>query len=68
MDPSEVLEEHIDSSLKINNKFARFKLMLKKQKDKNIKLLNQIKEDRVMNENMLKVYVNQITKKHLEYH
>ena len=68
MDPSEVLEEHIDSSLKINNKFARFKLMLKKQKDKNIKLLNQIKEDRVMNENMLKVYVNQITKKHLGYH
>jgi hypothetical protein len=67
MDPSEVLEEHIDSSLKINNKFGRFKLMLKKQKDKNIKLLNSIKEDRVMNENMLKVYVNQITKKHLGY-
>ena len=41
--------------------------MLKKQKDKNIKLLNSIKEDRVMNENMLKVYVNQITKKHLGY-
>ncbi len=68
MDPSEVLEEHIDSSLKINNKFARFKLMLKKQKDKNVKLLNSIQEDRVMNENMLKVYVNQITKKHLGYH
>ena len=54
-------------ALKINNKFGRFKLMLKKQKDKNIKLLNSIKEDRVMNENMLKVYVNQITKKHLGY-
>ena len=64
-EPSDVLEEHIDPKLKITNKFARFKLLLNKQRDKNVKLLNGIKENRVMNENMLKVYINQLIHKHL---
>ena len=53
-EPSDVLEEHIDSKLKIKNKFAKFKLMLKKQKEKNIQLLYNLHKTRILNENILK--------------
>jgi hypothetical protein len=63
-EPSDVLEEHIDSKLKIHNKFAKFKLMLKKQKEQNIKLLNSIRETRILNENILKSNINEYRHKH----
>ena len=63
-EPSDVLEEHIDSKLKIHNKFAKFKLMLKKQKEKNLKLLNSIHETRILNENILKSNINEYRHKH----
>ncbi len=63
-EPSDVLEEHIDSKLKIHNKFAKFKLMLKKQKEKNLKLLNSIHETRILNENILISNIKEYRIKH----
>ena len=58
-DKLDVIEEHV-KIIKPQNKFAKFKLLLKNQKDKNINLLKELYESRVQNENILKDYIKRL--------
>lgn len=56
-DPQDCIEEHIVQNVHPEDKFRKFKLLLSRQKNKNLKLLNDLKETAVVNDNLLKVYM-----------
>ena len=56
-DPQDCIEEHIVQNIHPEDKFRKFKILLSRQKNKNLKLLNDLKETAVVNDNLLKVYM-----------
>lgn len=56
-DPQDCIEEHIVQNVHPEDKFRKFKILLSRQKNKNLKLLNDLKETAVVNDNLLKVYM-----------
>ena len=56
-DPQDCIEEHIVQNVHAEDKYTKFKLLLSRQRDKNLKMLNEVKEAAVVNDNLLKVYM-----------
>ena len=61
----DVLDEHIDTRKQVFDKFAKFKLLLKKKQYENVVLINSIRENSIHHENMLKVFISKIINQHL---
>ena len=59
--PFDCVEEHIICGAKPEDKFARFKNLLKVQKSKNMKLLSTVNRGQSESERLLKVYKAQLT-------
>ena len=61
----DVLDEHIDTRKRVFDKFSKFKLLLKKKHYENIDLINSIRENSIVHDNMLKVFISKIINQHL---
>lgn len=61
--PYDCIEEHITSNIRPEDKYARFKMLLKKQETKNNRLINNVKQAGVVNENLLKFYITKLITK-----
>ena len=56
--------DEYDYKVKVRDIFFKLKKLMQKQKNKNMKLLNDVKHDQILNENMLKIFVVQLKNKH----
>ena len=56
--------DEYDYKVKVRDNFFKLKKLMQKQKNKNMKLLNDVKHDQILNENMLKIFVVQLKNKH----
>ena len=61
----DVIEENSDFSkfMKPQSKFAKFKLLLNKQKNKTVKIIQEVHDHRIKNEQILKGYLYRLLKK-----
>ena len=66
-DNLDVLDEHLNTTIKDYDKFAKFKLLLNKKQNENKRLINSIQENIMKNENMIKVFKSRIVSKHLGF-
>lgn len=60
--PLDCVEEHITTNIRPEDKYAKFKKLLKRQQVKNLKLINDVKYASVENEKLLKVYMSKLMK------
>jgi hypothetical protein len=56
--------DEYDFKVKVRDNFFKLKKLMKKKENKNLKLLNDLKQEQILNENMLKIYVVQLKNKH----
>ena len=56
--------DEYDFKVKVRDNFFKLRKLMKKKENKNLKLLNDLKQEQILNENMLKIYVVQLKNKH----
>lgn len=60
--------DEYDFKVKVRDNFFKLRKLMKKKENINLKLLNDLKQEQILNENMLKIYVVQLkNKQHFDY-